>query len=49
MMSAHPAVKSAAHEVHADDFLAEPFDMCELIDKIQLHLLLCLTIMQMRL
>ncbi len=38
MISAHPSAKNGAFECGAEDFLPKPFDMYQLLGKIQLHL-----------
>lgn len=35
MLSAHPSAQEAAIEAGADDFIAKPFDMDELLDKVK--------------
>ncbi len=38
MMSAHPDAKRLSLEAGADDFIAKPFDMAVVIDKVKTHL-----------
>jgi DNA-binding response OmpR family regulator len=38
MMSAQPGIEKSAREAGADDFLPKPFELDELINKIQAHL-----------
>lgn len=38
MMSAHPDAQRLSFEAGADDFIAKPFDMAAVLDKVKTHL-----------
>lgn len=38
LISASKEVEKSAREAGADDFIAKPFEMAELLDKVQLHI-----------